>query len=313
MRRLSNANGATRKVFDVNGVKVGVFALMGGSEFAGVRAPEGVEFEFQDPFQTAAEVVPGLQNEADIVVLLSQMQSGDTDRVVESVPGIDVALYGQRPTWQAMAEKTGATIVNRTGSRGQYMGQLVLIVDPEGSVTDWGSRNAALDDKIVEDEEVARLASEAEAKAKQMRLDARQQRQADFERRLSGERYLGAETCKRCHEAQYKQWSESPHAHAFAAHEHPPEGKALTPECVGCHVTGYGDPAGVRSDSRTLTERPTTKPDLADVQCEACHFRGSEHVRTGQVTISEATCRSCHTDAWSPDFDFEKALVAVRH
>lgn len=302
--------GVPYKVLNCNGVRVALFSLMGGSEFAAARIPEGVEFAFKDPFQVAESMVPMLHKQADLVVLMSQMSPTDTDRLIQTVPGIDVALYGQKAGYEQNAKKVGETLVNQTGTRGQYAGELVLIVDPAGKVVDFGSHNVALDTAVPEDSTVAKAVAEASAKANEMRTHARQEKQSEFENKLSGERFLGADNCRRCHEKQYEQWAASPHAHAFAALDKPVDGKPRTPACVSCHVTGFGQPTGYVADASAGKDPPST---MANVQCEACHFKGTEHTRTGTVALDEATCRTCHTAEWSPKFDFKTALAAVKH
>lgn len=305
--------GVPYKIYAVNGLKVAAFSLLGGTEFAQVRPPEGVEFDFKDPFQVAGTLVPELRRKADLVVLLSEMAPGDTDRLLQAVPGIDVALYGQRPQFEQEAKKVGETVANQAGSRGQYLGQLVLIVDPEGKVVEFGSQNAPLDKAFPEVDTIVRLIEEANEKTKQLRTESRDKRQAEQQSKLSGERFLGDETCKRCHEKQFEQWAESPHSRALATLERPLEGHPRTDQCLSCHATGFAQTGGFLPDLSKPDHLPVTQPNLVNVQCEACHGRGTEHVRTGKAVVSEQTCRGCHTPEWSPNFDYEKALVAVRH
>lgn len=142
-------------VVERNGVKVALFSLMGGSQFASARVPSEVQVIFADPFQVAQELVPQLRKEADIVVLLSQMTTPDTNRLIEEVPGIDAALYGNLAPWVERCSEVGKTVTNQTGTRGQYLGHLVLIVDPDGQVIDWGSKNVQMAENIPEDEAIA--------------------------------------------------------------------------------------------------------------------------------------------------------------
>jgi hypothetical protein len=271
-----------------------------------------VEFAFQDPFQLAASLVPVVRKQADVVVLMSEMSPSDTDRLIQTVPGIDVALYGQRPSYEETAKKTGTTIVNQTGTRGQYAGRLTLIIDPDGKITDFGSQNVGLDKAIPEDEAMTKAVTDATNKATQIRTDSRQQRQSEFETKLSGDRFLGMDTCKRCHQKQYDQWAASPHALAFASLDKPVTGKPRTPQCTGCHVTGMGDPSGYKADPKP--DQAQGRPDLVNVQCESCHGKGTLHDRSGNHgQVAKATCLACHTQEWSPNFDYDKALLAVKH
>lgn len=295
--------GMPYKVVNVNGLRVALMALIGGDEFSAARPPEGVEFKFDDPFQRAAELVPELHKQADVVVLLSELSTADTDRLITTVPGIDVAVYGNRATWVEEAVKNGETITNQTGTRGQYLGELVLIVDPEGKVIEFGSMNGALDKVYPEDDGCAARVKEADDQAKKIQTEAREKRQTEFENKVTGERFLGSDTCKRCHEKQYQQWSTTPHAHAFASLE--TSGEHEKAECVKCHVTGHGESSGFVSASAS--------PGMKNVQCEACHARGTEHDRSRQTSVAESQCKACHQGEWGKNFDFAALLPKVQH
>ena len=130
--------------------------------------------------------------------------------------------------------------------------------------------------------------------------------------------YMGAGKCKTCHNsarkgAQYKAWSDSKHARAFLNLASP---KALeiaakleikdpqkAPECLKCHVTGYGEPADrfAASFSESL-----------GVQCESCHGAGSGYYKKatmldlrskkakpaeyGLLMPTKALCANCHNE-----------------
>jgi 5'-nucleotidase len=128
---------------------------------------------FADPFQVAQELVPELRKQAEVVVLLSQMTTPDTNRLIQEVPGIDAALYGNLAPWVERCSEVGTTVVNQTGTRGQYLGHLVLIVDPDGKVIDWGSKNVQMAENIPEDEEVAAVVAAHEDEVKKALGDSR--------------------------------------------------------------------------------------------------------------------------------------------
>lgn len=166
-------------ILERNGVKVAVFGLMGGGQFSGAKIPDGVEFAFSDPFQTAADLVPKLQKEADLVVLLSQMSTADTQQLVKQVDGIDAALFGHLSPWVERCTRVSGeegTVLNQTGTRGQYLGHLVMIVDPDGNLIDFGSKNTLMDATVEKDPELAETVAEVEKQTKAIREEARQAR-----------------------------------------------------------------------------------------------------------------------------------------
>ncbi len=84
--------------------------------------------------------------------------------------------------------------------------------------------------------------------------------------------YIGSEACKKCHEAEYTKWQQTPHSHAFDTLEKTakrPSLRQFDGECVICHTVGLGYKSGFRSD--------LTTPHLKHVGCESCHGPGSGH------------------------------------
>jgi hypothetical protein len=130
--------------------------------------------------------------------------------------------------------------------------------------------------------------------------------------------YVGNKNCKKCHMKQWKSWSATKMAKAFdtlkpgeraeaktAAGLDPDKDYTTDPNCVRCHVTGYGKEGGFVDVAST--------PDLVGVGCEMCHGAGGtytqpEHmsiknknykradlVAVGLVSpVSEAQCVGCH-------------------
>ena len=89
-------NGKRYAVFDVNGARIGVFALA-GDDFAQLLRPEtspvdGVQFV--DRVATAKEIVRELREveRADAVVLIGHAHNHEDDALAKAVPGIDLIL-----------------------------------------------------------------------------------------------------------------------------------------------------------------------------------------------------------------------------
>jgi len=96
--------------------------------------------------------------------------------------------------------------------------------------------------------------------------------------------YVGAKKCKACHMKQYKSWEQTKMAKSLEnlkpgvlpeekkkAGLDPNKDYTSDKDCLKCHTTGYEKPSGFKSMAET--------PDLADVQCEACHGPGGEFTK----------------------------------
>jgi hypothetical protein len=112
-------------------------------------------------------------------------------------------------------------------------------------------------------------------------------------------KYLGSENCHTCHGYEYDAWATKRHAHAYQTLAG--VGSQYDPECVGCHVVGFGYESGFSSDK--------SPKDLRDVGCEVCHGPGSDHfaaVTTGRtdkgISDVQTRCNQCHTTERSPGY-----------
>src|SRR5262249_23769298 len=87
--------------------------------------------------------------------------------------------------------------------------------------------------------------------------------------------------CKKCHGAIYDTWEASPHSWAYKTltEAKNPSLRQYDPECIGCHVTGWGYKGG-------FTDEVKTK-HLRNNGCENCHGPGSEHIlaERGQLKV----------------------------
>ncbi len=147
--------------------------------------------------------------------------------------------------------------------------------------------------------------------------------------------YMGVKKCKMCHKKpaageQFRLWSESPHAQAFATLANEESAKIASEmgidnpqeadECLKCHVTGHGE--GDLA-AKILPEN--------GVGCESCHGAGSAYYKKktmkaiyageqdgaalGLTVIDEATCTACHNEE-SPTFkgfDYEERVKEIAH
>jgi hypothetical protein len=111
--------------------------------------------------------------------------------------------------------------------------------------------------------------------------------------------YVGPTACLPCHEKIVVAARSHRHSRAFASLAATADQANVT--CVGCHVTGFGQPGGFRDEAIT--------PALADVTCEACHGAAAPHVADPTRAPlyprpGPDRCRLCHTAAQDSAFDY---------
>ncbi len=119
-----------------------------------------------------------------------------------------------------------------------------------------------------------------------------------------GSPFIGAISCKRCHETNYRNWLKTKHAKASQTINASP--KYAQDECLICHSTGYGK----MGEYATVEEIPFF---LQGVQCEACHGAGKGHPGRGGIErkVTLGICRNCHTKDQSPAFNYVAYLEKI--
>lgn len=120
--------------------------------------------------------------------------------------------------------------------------------------------------------------------------------------------FLGSDTCRSCHTAQYDQWKSTPHASAYDTLAK--DKRHLDADCVSCHTTGYG--MGGPS-------HPSQVGQFKNVGCESCHGPGEEHLgdaEHGKIMNppAKAVCTGCHDgDRDGGRFVYEDYVLKVQH
>jgi len=125
--------------------------------------------------------------------------------------------------------------------------------------------------------------------------------------------YVGSAACTDCHEEDSELCAEHAHSRAWQTliDAEKREGWPVThyPECVSCHVVGYGYKSGFVSPDKT--------PKLLDVTCENCHGPGNQHVASDgdepMWKVEVKTCTECHNFEHSPKFDYTKFWKMIEH
>jgi hypothetical protein len=118
--------------------------------------------------------------------------------------------------------------------------------------------------------------------------------------------FAGNESCRECHANAFPVWHKSNHARAYRTLVD--VGRQYDLGCIGCHVTGNGQPGGVcRIDKVNGREH---------VGCESCHGPGSLHVKepgSGDILAKpvKTDCVRCHDPENSPHFELATYLRQI--
>ena len=292
---------------EFNGLRIGVIGLVSQRIPAGISGGQS-PYRVLDPVKTARPLVKKLRESCDVIIALTSLGLEDDRRLAKSVEGIDVILGGLSKKVMYQAEVAGGAIIVQAGSKGMRLGTLEMEITP-GRDGSWVRRDAAAGDEariytwtplslhkgikdhpgitarleeyrsVLKEQEIARKVSPSPG---------------------SSSRYAGARECRTCHSEEGKQWDATSHARAFETLLR--KGQEGNPDCLECHVTAFREKGGYRPGSED--------PDLAAVQCEACHGAGISHRSRGMIDlmVPVTACQGCHNTENSPTFRYEEYL-----
>lgn len=161
------SNGLIKQwiVVNKNGIKIGIFGLM-GIDAASV-APSSKPVTFSNPVNVASKMARYLkkQQSADIVIALShcglqynnesKTYSGEDIELAEKVPEIDIIIGAHTHTRIPEFIKTGNTFIVQTGSYGTELGKINLNYS-NGKIEGFKYELIPVDDKIPGDPDINR-------------------------------------------------------------------------------------------------------------------------------------------------------------
>ncbi len=272
---------------------------------------EAVTFSFADPIEVAKAVVPELRKSCDVLVVLAHMGEDEATALVQAVPGIDLVVLGHDPQGRPLGqpEKVGTASLLRGTAQGQNIGELNVKLGADHRIADSFNVIHIMDESYRDDPEMTKRVQgfDEENRKNQKALFARQEMQNDEAGRPFAGNYLGVGACQSCHAEAFNVYTHTRHAHAYSTLAS--QFVHRDTNCVGCHVTGYGEAGGFEG-----VRLRGASVDLIDVQCEACHGPGANHARDGSYKAAALqSCVKCHTSNDDPDFDFATDWPKIAH
>jgi hypothetical protein len=284
-------------------VKVGIFSVLGPKIDLLGNAGELVTVD--DPIATAQKMVAELRKQADVIVCLAHLGRVEGEDLAAQVPGMDVVILAHHPGFVAQGRRVNSAVTVASGEQGQNVGYTLVTLEGK-KVVDLASETKILMPEVGDRGDIARMTKEFEDKLNEAQRKAQQTQTLQNTTNAPGaDQYLGSENCMSCHASQYEHWRTTQHGHAFATLERVQ--KEATPECVQCHVVGFGRQGGYANAQ--------TSAKLKNVGCESCHGYGTQHdmfAKTGGK-VDEAVCLTCHTPANDPGWNYAAKLPRVSH
>jgi DmsE family decaheme c-type cytochrome len=117
--------------------------------------------------------------------------------------------------------------------------------------------------------------------------------------------YVGAETCKTCHEDLYNNWEKTPHWKTTLDTKGGPSRQG----CEGCHGPGLAHVEGGGDKTKIFIFKDHSAREIDD-RCLTCHAGGVQHMDAinSVHTKNDVSCISCH----SPHHATEARFLLVK-
>lgn len=144
-------------VFERNGLKIGVFGILGQDAQAVIAKKHQAEYVFVPPLDIAQRITDELRKEADLVIMLSHSGLEEDTALAKQVKGISLIVGGHSHTKldvpREVMNDDWRTLVVQGFQWGEYLGRLDLKVENQKVVSYDGKllpvTNALSEDKIV--------------------------------------------------------------------------------------------------------------------------------------------------------------------
>jgi DmsE family decaheme c-type cytochrome len=127
-----------------------------------------------------------------------------------------------------------------------------------------------------------------------------------YQRSHDASLYVGAETCKTCHEEIFKSFETTPHFVTTLKNKRGPEWQG----CEACHGPGKEHVEGGGDKTKIFTFKGASAHEVSE-RCLDCHEYGEEHSNfdRSQHNTNDVSCTACH----SPHHATEKqSLLATK-
>lgn len=146
-----------KHVFERNGLKIGVFGVLGDDAQGAVAKKHQQDYVFVPPLSIAQKLTDELRKEADVVVMLSHSGLDEDTALAKQVKGISLIVGGHSHTKLDVPRevKNGdwRTLVVQGFQWGEYLGRLDLKIE-KGQVVSYDGRLLPINSALTDDRAV---------------------------------------------------------------------------------------------------------------------------------------------------------------
>jgi len=287
-----------------NGLTVAMLALIDPNLYYDAKHSGG---SIKDPRKSAKKLIKKVKisEHPDVIVLLTHMKREKAISMLK-LSGVDVVINGHIEKDTDIIDMThikrNGKVFVQSGPKGQKMGELTVHIDSKGKKS-FKQRIIPLDSNVKPDPEMIKWYEKYNREVEDLFFTSLETRKNKHGKQKI---FASEQTCLTCHPSKHKLWNLSRHSHAYETLNR--VNKAFDPECLSCHVTGWGSDGGFISEVDT--------PELKNVQCEACHGPRLGHIKGLQQNLkldAKKACMNCHIKNHSPNFNFSKYWPKIKH
>ncbi|HWX43627.1 MAG TPA: multiheme c-type cytochrome [Blastocatellia bacterium] len=292
-------------------LRIGIIGLTEGKPVSTTEKDAQIAgFTIVDPLQAAKRVLPELKKKADYIIALAYLPQDQANLLATQNPELDLVVGAHQLSLMGDPAHFNRATITYAYTQTKYLGEMRVYLKPDGSIENQANRYVALDDAIPDDPAAADVVAGAHNDFTAEQSKGAQQAAATAPASnllgAASSAYVGVDQCATCHAREFEIWKRTGHSHAMETLEK--RSQQFDANCVKCHVVGY-EKGGFQALYST--------PQFANVQCESCHGPGRQHVdrpEKGYGFMSTPVgCVQCHTQANSPDFNFETYYPKIKH
>lgn len=130
----ANLRPATSTPFitmDRDGIRIAIFGLSVPCVTERMLVKRMSDYYFVQPIQAAAEIVPTLRKQCDLLIALTHIGIKQDRELAEKVPGIDLILGGHTHTITEQPERVGDTLILHSGMYAHYVRKVEIELDQD--------------------------------------------------------------------------------------------------------------------------------------------------------------------------------------